>query len=295
MINLLEIQNNLMSQSYTKPALVTRIKDEKIWVRIDHVGSSLVIEAKSALMQNNYRPELGDDVLVSGEHLQLCYIIGVINQKNQDFKSSQIESKSGAKAKSSINDGHECLSIEDENGYMLFEYDAVNKTSKIYSPKGDLSFNALDGDILLNSANNIKCHSMGVIDLQSNTAAQIRVTNNDNQSSMNFSSQGVSLSTEHLAIKSAQADIEIQSSRFTGKTLSTVVEHSKLMAKKIETQADRILEKAKNIYRTIEQLHQTKTKRMRTIVENDFQLKSQSTTIHAKKNVNIDGDKINLG
>jgi hypothetical protein len=59
--------------------------------------------------------------------------------------------------------------------------------------------------------------------------------------------------------------------------------------------AIRILERAKNVYRQVEELQQTRAKRVRTLVEQSYQLNSETTTIKSRKNVNIDGERIHLG
>ncbi|BCE02024.1 DUF3540 domain-containing protein [Marinicellulosiphila megalodicopiae] len=300
MLNLLESQNSSVQYSFTKQAKVTRVDDQKIWVRLEHAQASFVVECLCAMLQT-YQPSVGDTVLVNGDNFKLCYIIGVIDAvtKNEATihpnKINEIKNTNGAVAKSYTKEGSECLAVEDENGFLLFEYDSVKKQSKIFSPKGDLTFSALEGGINLYSAEHIKCHSIGAIDLQSSTAAQLRVANHEKQTAINLSNEAMSISTNQLALEANQAQVNVDHSHLVGKTLNTVLDHSKLMVTKLETHAGRILENAKNIYRNIEQLSQTKAKRMRTMVEKDYQLKSESSTIHAKKNINIDGEKINLG
>jgi hypothetical protein len=74
-----------------------------------------------------------------------------------------------------------------------------------------------------------------------------------------------------------------------------VLDRSKLFVGKIETVAVRIMERAKNVYRQVEELQQTRANRVRTLVEGTYQLNSETTTIKSEKNVNIDGEKIHLG
>jgi lipopolysaccharide export system protein LptC len=68
-----------------------------------------------------------------------------------------------------------------------------------------------------------------------------------------------------------------------------------MLVGKIETIATRILERAKNVYRNVEELQQTRANRVRTLVQGTYQLNSETSYIKSEKNVNIDGERIHLG
>ena len=59
--------------------------------------------------------------------------------------------------------------------------------------------------------------------------------------------------------------------------------------------AIRIMERAKNVYRHVDELQQTRAQRVRTLVEGAYQLNSETSYIKSRKNVNIDGERIHLG
>jgi hypothetical protein len=146
---------------FTRPARLTRVDDDTLLVRIEHQQASFVIPARNALA-DNYRPQVGDELLVSGENFRSCYIIGVLNRAQQTSPLEQaVSTEQGALARRQLKDGHETLSIEDEQGHLLFEYDASTRKSRLYAAQGDLSLMALDGDIELISGKNIHCRSLG--------------------------------------------------------------------------------------------------------------------------------------
>ena len=291
MLHMIDKLANPGNLQYTRPAVLTGLDDKKMLVRIEHEQASFVIEAKNALP--GYQPQVGDELLVSGENFRCCYIIGVLQsqlQTEQTLKSAQ-----GAVAKKQIKDGQEILSIEDEQGHLLFEYDVSEKKSKLYAAQGDLSLIATEGDIELVSGKNIRCKSLGGIIMESATAAQLRVASEDDQSAVSLTDKGLLLSSKKIGLKAESAKLEIEHSQLEGKTFKGVLDRSKLFVGKIETVAVRIMERAKNVYRQVEELQQTRANRVRTLVEGTYQLNSDTTYIKSEKNVNIDGEKIHLG
>ena len=71
--------------------------------------------------------------------------------------------------------------------------------------------------------------------------------------------------------------------------------HVHVRAGKFELSAQRIIEKAHDVYRWISGLFQVKSARMRTVVETDYHLKAGTIHEKATGDVNIDGESINLG
>lgn len=72
-------------------------------------------------------------------------------------------------------------------------------------------------------------------------------------------------------------------------------ESIRLVAGKIETIVETILEKAKNVYRAVEKLTQLKTGRMRTLVDGTSHLVTRKAFYKAEEEFKIKGDKIHLG
>lgn len=302
MLHMIDKLANPGNVQYTRPAVLTRLDDSangsKLLVRIEHEQASFVIEAKNAMLES-YHPQVGDELLVSGENFRCCYIIGILTSaENIAADKKQFEAVSttqGAVAKCHNKNGHETLSIEDESGHLLFEYDATENKSKLYAAQGDLSLVALQGDIELVSGKNIHCKSLGGLIMESATAAQLRVASEDESSAISLSDKGMLLSSKNMGFRAKSADLKIEHSQYEGKTLKTVLERSKAIVGKIETAATRIIERATNVYRHVEELQQTRANRVRTLVEDTYQLNSETCYIKSEKHVNIDGEKIHLG
>ena len=83
--------------------------------------------------------------------------------------------------------------------------------------------------------------------------------------------------------------------RFSGVSLSTSWRTIKLAARNIDTVAERLIQKVKRSYRTVDEFEESKIGRLRLLVSNRFFLKSKNTTVLADETVKMDGKKILLG
>jgi len=64
---------------------------------------------------------------------------------------------------------------------------------------------------------------------------------------------------------------------------------------RLETFAKTMVEKARNVYRTVSQLVQTRSGRMRTLVDDTYQLKSKRAYLKSQEDFKVKGEKIHLG
>lgn len=68
-----------------------------------------------------------------------------------------------------------------------------------------------------------------------------------------------------------------------------------LVAHRLETQAETVVEKAANVYQTVEELTQLQTGRMRTLVKGSCHLKARDAFLKAEQDFKVDGEQIHLG
>lgn len=78
-------------------------------------------------------------------------------------------------------------------------------------------------------------------------------------------------------------------------TLTLEAPHVHIKAGKFEVTTQRIVEKARDVYRWISGIFQVKAGRMRTAVQEDYHLRAGTATVQAREDVNVDGKSINLG
>lgn len=70
---------------------------------------------------------------------------------------------------------------------------------------------------------------------------------------------------------------------------------AELVAGRVETVADRLFEKARSVFRQVEDLHQLRAGRARTVVADGFHLKSGHAVLECDDEMKIDGKTIHLG
>lgn len=139
------------------------------------------------------------------------------------------------------------------------EQDVESGKTTLSVPKGDLDIQAEDGNICLKASKNIQMES------------------------------------EAFSLFSAKGNINIADAKYKGLRMTANIAQTRLLLGKIHTTVERLIEKAKDVYRQVEGLNRTKAGRMRTLVDGSYHLKSERIIEKAKKEVRIDGDKINLG
>ena len=71
--------------------------------------------------------------------------------------------------------------------------------------------------------------------------------------------------------------------------------HVRIVARRIESIADTVIEKAKNAYRAVERLNQLKAGRLRTLVDETFHLKARRTVVASGEDCKITAAQIHLG
>jgi hypothetical protein len=108
-----------------------------------------------------------------------------------------------------------------------------------------------------------------------------------------------------LELSTEDGDITLRSARdvrisgrtleMDGKELNFRATSSRWIVDRMETLAGTLVEKARNAYRTVEQLAQLKTGRMRTLVDQTFQFKSRRAFLKSEEDFKIKGEKIHLG
>jgi hypothetical protein len=115
------------------------------------------------------------------------------------------------------------------------------------------------------------------------------------QSSISIDKIKMKLSSPNLNIISKHAVFHIEFSRYIGNSFSAVIKQSKLIAGKFETIANDIVTRAKNVFKTVEELTQLKTGRMRTLVKSTLHIRSKNYYQFSEEDYKVNAEKIHLG
>lgn len=197
----------------------------------------------------------GDRVLVAGDGDRV-YVIGVLDRARS---SPAVVTRDGAAARLVEEEGRERLEVRDRRGRLLFEYDPESGRGALSVPAGDLELRAPEGRI----------------DLQAG--------------------RGIRLESPRMSLEAERAEVDFSETVYRGERLSATLNLAELFLGKLATTASRILEKARDVYREVEKLHQLKAGRARELVSGSHYVKARRTYHYAEGTVKIDGQEIHLG
>ncbi len=241
---------------------------------------------------------VGDEVLVLATSPDAVFIAGKAPSDDRPARSvRQIETKSGASARlaSSGEQGQEEeLRVFSGKGQLIFRYLPESGKSIVSAPEGDMEFLCPDGDISFVSKKEIRMRGGGKVSLQSDRSVSLGVGDGEN-ARIALTRDQIDLSGNRLRASGQEADVALLETRFRGNRLLAKIDQGKIVARRLETVADAVVQKAKNMVRHVENLNQTTAGRMKTLVRDLYHLKGRWTVVKAEKKVKINGEKIHLG
>lgn len=245
------------------PATVTRVDGARVGVESEAFGA---ISARVGLP--HYRPRVGDAVLVAASADGGRYVIGVLRALRE--VPDPIVADDGSSAAIERDEGGEVLRVRDGSGRLLFEHRPGR--SVVHAPEGDLAFAA-----------------EGLLSLTGGQGVRI-----DGGPELHVTSRRTRLDTDRLGAEVGEARVRARDASLVVGTLRTVAERVAERAETVERTAGRVIEKAREAYREVEGLSQTRAGRLRLVAERAFTVLSEQATLKAKDDVKIKGEKIYL-
>ncbi len=97
------------------------------------------------------------------------------------------------------------------------------------------------------------------------------------------------LELEAGAVRARVGDVTVE-----GRSLTATFDRVRQVVGVLETRAERVLERAKNVFREVEELSQTRAGRLRLVAEKAVHVMGQRALIKAKEDVKVKGDKVYL-
>lgn len=300
MTNVTELYPKEMSANYLGPAKVIESGENEGVIRVRLMAHQEESEAM-ARMTAPFIDSLdeGDEVLVAGNTFSDMYVIGLLTSiKNSKKKAGPEKVEIGNGAYTMLDETSEspALKLFSRRNELLIEYDPESEKARINIDSGDLEFMTRNGDIVFNSANNIQLKGQH-IELSGRSGIRLGVIDTIGKlvSSFTLQSCKTSLSSARIAITAQQGEFQLKETRFVSSKFLGKVEDSQLIVGSLSTIANSISVKAKNAYKTVEQLTQLKTGRMRTLVESTLHLKAKNTFLKSEEDFKVKANKIHLG
>jgi hypothetical protein len=179
---------------------------------------------------------------------------------------------------------------------LLFEFDVASGKTRVHVPSGDLEFVADDGDITFTSARSISMRAQ-TVQITSPSTIQLAVSDalGRLRSALTLQSRRIRLSSPELTFAARRGELQMDEVDCAAKTLSGRVGHARLVIGTLERIADSVIEKARNVYNTVEGVFQLKAGRMRTMLDGTYHFKARRAYLKAQEDFKVNADKIHLG
>ena len=239
----------------------------------------------------------GDKVLAMGNNIDELYIIGILDRVSEEAPVEKtLHLSGGSRAQVSGPADEQSIQIYSKKRELLFEYDEKKGKAKVNLETGDIEFVSQKGNINFYAGQDILLSGQAVgITGRSGIVLGILNTLGKIQSAFTLKPRQMNLQSPEIEMEAQQGDFQIGKTSFTGKLFSGNVNVVKLNMDRIETVVQTFIQKAKSVYKTVSELSQLKTGRMRTLVESTFHLKSKKIFMKADEDVKVKADKIHLG
>lgn len=239
------------------PAEVLEVDSAGGRLRLRLAGSDddLGVWARIA-MATDAQMGIGSEVLVLGEAPSDLYVIGALHTTPLP---SRITVAGGAYASVASSPQAQTLQVFSGRNELLFEYDEENRRARIHVDSGDLEFITKDGDIVLSSA------------------------------------RDVVIQGESVQVSAERGDIRLCQTNLTGTRLQACYKETKVISDRFEGIFQTLTEKARNAFRSVEELAQTKAGRIRTFVESTYFFKAKRTFVKSEEDYKIRAKRIHLG
>ena len=187
------------------------------------------------------------------------------------------------------------LEIRDGRGRLLVRY--ADGAATIEVPDGDLTLSAPNGRVAIRSAEDIVFEAAR--ELRGSAGNKLTLSAGPEEAGR---PPQVSLSPELLQIEARQLRAVSDRSQVVSgevdvvaRAIVTSAEQIVETATRVERTAHRLIERARDAFRDVAELSQTRVGRVRTIVRDTYSLTANRTTLNSKEDTSIDGKRILLG
>jgi hypothetical protein len=214
-----------------------------------------------------YVPHVGDSVLVACDEHGNRYVIGVLRALREATRVASLEHR------------------PDEHRTVL------------RIPEGDLCIEAARGRVEIRGAEGVSITSEGDVALASTARVELRATDAEGRerSAVRLAGDAAELRAGVLTAKAAHLHALAERVTLVARHADTHLERLRQKAEVVEVEAGKLVERAKESYRSVEGLAQTQAGRIKLVAETTLHTLAERTKMRAKGIFAVDGDKIYLG
>lgn len=271
-------------------ATVVEMEDDaRALVRVVMPGASSIdgALARARIAVPAYVGTAGDRVLVTesagGTEL---YIVGVLLAA----RGATLRTPQGATA---AIEG-ERIEIRDASGALAVAFDAATGAARIAAPSGDLTLAAPRGKVIVEAGVDLELRAQR--DVKHRAARRITSeVAEGGEPELVIGRSSMKVTAEAVDVTSSRASLHTDEATILADKLATTAAQVISTVGRLEVRAERLIEHAKDVYRNVDGLLQTRARRARTLVEGTFQLMSRRASLTSKEETSIDGKRVLLG
>ncbi|MBN2515586.1 MAG: DUF3540 domain-containing protein [Deltaproteobacteria bacterium] len=195
------------------------------------------------------------------------------------------------------------VKIKDDNFFWVETSRGLHKAKKSVSC---LLEPRISDEVLLLSHRNGKSYILSVLereqDVQSDILFEGDVSVTVKNGDLGFTARKLDLKGHDIVLDSKKLDLRSESGKasisdftFLGRVFHGDIDAVKIVSKTVTSITGRLIQKARESYRWIENLEQIKVGRLRCIARESLYMKGKRSSLMAETKVKIDGEKIHLG
>jgi phage baseplate assembly protein gpV len=267
------------------PATIVALEDDRASVRLAAGPSTREVSARLALIAG-WVPTLGDRVLVSGDADEI-WVIGVIKAASPPAVTGAMTLPDGG----SIALDGTAVELRDAAGRLLVRY--ADGSAEIAAPTGDLVLDAPSGRVVLRSGLDVSVEAARDVVHRAGRSMALGVATAE--PAIAISPRSVDVRSERVSVAAKQSEARVDEVTTVARAIATRTSTLAITAERYELSATKLVEKARDAFRDVTDLAQSRIGRVRTIVAGAYSQRAQRTVIVSKDDTSIDGRKIHLG
>lgn len=245
-------------------------------------GEAAVLDAQIALPGYD-DPREGDRVLALTDDSGATWVVGVIRAPRPSSLIDEALSEPSP------------VLVHDRRGRLLFEYDPEAERAVLHVPEGDLELSVPEGALRMRARDGIAMETSGDLSLRGGRRVELEASRDTGPASR-IAMQPGELTLVGSVITAAADRAELLASRIGVKAhqLESHVDRLRSVAKVIDVRAGRIVERAKDTYREVSGLSQTRAGRLKLVAQKAAQLVGENTLLKARDRMKVKGERIHL-
>lgn len=275
------------SRGATPATLVAVESVDRVSLRFADGERTRELGARVAVLPG-YVPTVGDRVLVSGDDRDL-FVIGILKATAPPTVTGAMTLPDGG----TIALEGEGVVLRDPAGRIMVRY--VEGHAEIAAPSGDLVLGAPGGRVVLRSGTDVAIEAGRDVVHGAARSLEMRVGAGEAPSRIKMDPRTVGVQGDRLTVEAKTSHAAVDEVTTVARAIATKASTIALTAERYELSATKLVEKARDAFRDVTDLAQSRLGRVRTIVAGAYSQKAQRTVIKSTDDTSIDGRKIHLG